>query len=286
MRDAAPLDPPTPEIARAYLDEVGSVRQRREDSIDRRSVGFLSILNAIACSLFLYLTIVGVRDGAFGITQPMLFAFIIWGQLAAGVAVRNGVQWQLARRRWVTMTGVTIFCVLAVASMFLAIFAPDDLTDAIVFVAPGIAFFGLAGIGAVQLWQARGHRPGRRRPRPPLTAVMRMATAALGVLLGGLTALMSVSESILSVVLLFLLLFVVFAWLFAGRSSELGLAALGERWRWPQLTAYGLSVVALFASAAWALFDVPSAVPFPAIAGGAVMLVLLLGASIGGRDAG
>lgn len=286
MSDAEPLEPPTPAVARAYLDEVGSVRKRREENIDRRSVGLLSILNAIACSLFLYLTIVGLREGATGITQPMLWAFIIWGQLAAGVAVRNGVQWQLTRRRWLTIAGVTVLGVLILVSMFAAVFAGDRLDDAVVFVAPAIAFVALTGTGAAQLWQARGHQPGVRRPRAPLTAGMRMATVALGVLLGGLTALMSAPESILSAVLLLLLLFAILAWMLAGRFSELGMPMLGELWRWPQLTAYGLSIAALFVSAAWALFGGSSAIPFPAVAGGVVVLLFLLAAPLGGRDAG
>src|SRR5690606_3306645 len=94
MRDADPLERPTPEVAKAYLDEVGAVEQRREEHIDRRAVGWISILNAAIVPVFLYLTIVGLRNDAAGVTQPILFAFIVWGQLAAGIAVRNGVQWQ------------------------------------------------------------------------------------------------------------------------------------------------------------------------------------------------
>lgn len=283
--DAAPLEPPTPDVAQAYLDEVGAVEQRREEHIDRRAVGWLSVVNAVVLSLFLYLTIVGLRDGATTVTQPVLFAMLIWGQLTTGLAARNGVQWQPTRRRWVMVFGVAVLCVVVVGSMFAAVFAADVLDCAVVYVAPLVTFVALTGIGVRQLWQARGPRPARRRPRPSLSPGMRMATVALGIILGGLTAIMSVPESALTAVLLLLLVLVIMAWMFAGLSSNLGLPTLVAQWGWPQFTAYGVSTFALFASAAWALFGAPATIPFAAIAGAAVMVLFVLAATLGGRDA-
>lgn len=286
MRDADPLERPTPEVAKAYLDEIGAVEQRREEHIDQRAVGWISVLNAVIVPVFLYLTIVGLRDDATGVTQPILFAFIVWGQLAAGIAVRNGVQWQLTRRRWVTIAGVTVFGILIIVSMFAAVFAKDRLHDAVLFVPPVLAFVALIGIGATQLWQSRRHRPGRRRPRARLTVGMRMATVVLGAILGGLTALMAVPESVLSTMLMLLMVMVLVAWMFAGRFSELGLPSLGEMWRWPQLTAYAISLAALFAGAAWTLFGTLAVMPFAAFAGAAVVLLFIVAAPLGGRDGG
>lgn len=283
--DAAPLEPPTPDVAKAYLDEVGAIEQRREEHIDRRAVGWLSILNGAVISIFLFVTIVGLRDNATGVTQPVLFAFLIWGQVAGGLATRNGVQWRLTRRLWVTIVGVTMLGVVILVSMFAAIFAAEALDDRVVYVAPVVALVTLTGIGVRQLWQARGSRPVRRRPRPSLSPGMRMATVALGMILGGLTAIMSVPESVLTVVLLLLLVLVILVWMFAGLSSDLGFPSLAQRWGWPQFTAYGLSIVALFASASWALFGAPATIPFAAIAGAAVVVLFVLAATLGGRDA-
>lgn len=283
--DAAPLEPPTAEVAKAYLDEKAAIEDRREEFIDRRAVGWLSILNGAVISIFLFLTIVGLRDDATGVTQPVLFAFLIWGQIASGLATRSGVQWRLTRRLWVTIVGVTVLGVVILVSMFAAIFAAEALDDRVVYVAPLAALVALIGIGVLQLWQARGQGPVRRRARGPVSAGVRMATVALGVILGGLTALISVAESTLAVVLLLLLVLVIVAWAFAGRASGLGIPALVEQWRWPQFTAYGFSTVALFAGAAWALFGTPTTIPFVAIAGAAVMVLFALAAILGGRDA-
>lgn len=283
--DAAPLVPPTVEVASAYLEEISVIEQRRDALIDRRTVAWLSILNAVVIATFLYLTIVGLREGMTAVTQPVLFEFLIWGQISNGLATRSGVQWRLGRRKWMTIVGTAVIGVVVLVSMFAAIFAPDERDDRIVYVAPLVALVALTGVGARQLWRARGHGPARHRGRRRLSAGIRAATVALGVVLGALTALMSVPESVLTVVLLLLLVLVIVAWIFAGLASGLGIPALAEQWRWPQFTAYALSTAVFFASAASALFGRPTTMPLTAIAGAAMTVLFLLAALLGGRDA-
>lgn len=279
-----PLEPPSASVARAYLDELVAVERRRDEHIDRRAVGWLSIINAVVLAVFLYLSVVGLRNGATTVTQPVLFAFLIWGQVTAGVATRSGVRWQLVRRRWLMIVGTTAFGVVIVVSMLAAVFGADEFDDVIVYVSPLLAFVVLTSVGVVQLRRAREHVAARTRPRAPLSPGVRAATIGLGVILAGLTALMAAPESVLTSVLLLLLVLVLVAWMFAG-ASGLGIPALGEQWRWPQFTAYGVSVAAVFANAAWVLF-IGREIPFAAISGVAVMLAFVLAASVGGRDAG
>lgn len=277
-----PFLPPNADVAKAYLDEAATVGQRVERRINRRSMGALYIFNACATAVFLTLAIVALRGRQQPVYQVLFITFIIWGQLAAGITARSGIQWRLNGRRWRSIVGIAVLAVAVVALMGAAVFVEDDATASRLLLIPGaLVFVSLGVVGVYQLWRSRGDqtRSDRRDGNLPLPA--RAGTIAVGVLLGGVTSILAFDEGPPTGVLLLLVLMVLVAWMFASRTG-LGLSALGEEWRWPQLTAFGLSAAAIATISALLLHTALVTPLIAGITGGSVALLLVLSAFIGG----
>lgn len=244
------LEPPAPEVARAYLDEIGVLEHRREARIDRWAVGWLNLANAVFIALFLLLSVMGMRGGVSTVTQPLLLVLLVWGQIVQGAATRSGVQWRFARRQWLVITGAVVLGAVILLTMGLAVFAPRTIPAGFAYVPALIVLVGVGSLGVIYLWRARGSRRPRGTTRPPLPLVLRAETAALGVVLGGTSAIIGLPKDALASALFLLVIALLAVWMFVGRTSGVGIAALGETWGPLHFTVYALSSVAVFFLAA------------------------------------
>lgn len=281
--DVTPHEPPSPNVAQAYLDEIGIVEGRREAHINRRGIGWLSLVNAVFLSSFLLLSVIGIRDGATNVSQPLLFFLLIWSQVMQGAAVRSGVQWRFGRRQRLIILATVVYCVLVVLTMGLAIFAADSLPTWFVYVPAGTVLVGLGVQGFVQLWWARGTNPAQRPTPAPLTPLLRAATAALGVVIGGMSAIMGLPQGNLAASLLLLMIALLLVWAFVGRIAGVGIATLAEGWGRSHFVVYGASGVAVFVIAALALQWDHLTPALAGLVGLGIAVLFALVAVLGGR---
>src|SRR5690606_2441207 len=90
---APPLDPPAPDIARAYLDEAEAVAQRREDLIDRHAIALVSLVESIVLAGFLTMMMFGFGTPTASSSFIVLVAMaLLWMQLTAELRESHGVQ--------------------------------------------------------------------------------------------------------------------------------------------------------------------------------------------------
>jgi hypothetical protein len=271
------LAPPSADIAQRYLEEAAAVAARRERTVDRRALAWLQIVNAVATAAYLAVLALAVRGDSVLASQTIVFAFLVWVQLASGMAQRSGMQRRLSWSRWPVLLAGGLLIAVALVVFGFVIWAPGFPAIG-VMIPSSLVLFGLSGYGAVQLARASDDvRPPRSHPRP-LSRVIRWGTILVGVALGVLIMLASAPDGVLSSVLVMLVLLMLFIWMFAF-SSDIGLPAIGASWRWPQLIAFAVSVSAL---AAIVLLDIPIDGGVPA---GASVIVLFVAVSfLPGRD--
>lgn len=272
------LAPPSADIARQYLDEANAAVSRRTRVVDRRSLAWLQLVNAVTTSVYLVALAAAIR-GHGGVTpQVFVFSFLMWGQLSTGMAQRSGMQLRLTWSRWPALVAGGALTVAALIVFGFAIFDPGFPAMG-VWIPAILVLVGFGGYGAVQLARASGDpRPPRSTPQP-LARGMRWGTICVGVAVGVMAMLGSVPGGILSSSLLLLVLLMVFAWLVAAR-SEMGLPAVGASWRWPHLVAFAVAACAL------TLIVLLDGVPvILGVVGGAVIILLFFAVSfIPGRD--
>jgi hypothetical protein len=239
------LVPPDAETARRYLDEADAVAVRRDRAVDRRAIARLQILNAVVTAAFLVASVIALRRSPDGGAQVLLFAFLVYGQILSGAAQRSGLQWRLTRGRWQVVVVGAVVMVAALVTFGVAVFAPE--APWVMVVLPGaLVLAALGGYGAVQLARASNdpHRPAA--PRTPLPRGARAGTVGVGAVFAALLMLAAAPEGVLASVLLLLIALCVLAWLCAG-ATDLGLPALGARWRWPHETGLAIAATALVA---------------------------------------
>lgn len=241
MRGAEPLDPPSPELARQYLEEVRQVEQRLAGHVDLRAAAWRSILAsaqlAVAFTVLLLVTRVG------GFTVPLLPVILVIGQIGAGFAERHGAQWRVRGAQWV------IVALLAAAFGISFIWLTAEPADRPLwaFLIPGALFLASGGwIAAVQLRRARGAaRLTAERPAP-MPSATRIATAVLGIVLGCCAAFLGIDDELTSSLAYTAILIAVPVWMLLWR-FDFGLPALGRYWSWRQEAAYGLSLAIVLA---------------------------------------
>lgn len=271
------LEPPSVDIAQKYLDEADAVATRRERAVDRRALARLQIVNAVATAAYLAVMTLVLRGDNGLASQTILFSFLVWVQLASGIAQRSGMQRRFSWSRWPeVLAGVLLVAVVLVVFCF-AIFAPG-FPGIGALIPSALVLFGLGGYGAVQLVRASGDvRPPHSHPRP-LSRVARWGTILVGVAIGALTLLASAPDGVLASVLVLLVVLVLVMWMFAF-STDLGLPAIGASWRWPQLAGFGVSVSAL---ASVVLLEIP--VDGGALVGASVIALSVAVSFVPGRD--
>lgn len=274
------LVPPSPDVAQQYLDEAQAVAARREHAVDRRALAWLQIGNAVITAVFLVASAVVLRGEVLGGSQVLLFAFLMWGQLASGIAQRSGMQWRMTRSRWPVVVGGALILVAALVAYGFAIW--DRSLPPLVILLPGvIVLIGLGGYGIVQLIRAGGDP--RRSPvrSAPMTRSARVGTILVGAAIGALVLLGGAPEGVLRSVLVLLVMLALLVWIIAGR-SDLGLPAIGAAWRWPHIVAFAISASPLFALAV--LASAPGRLLVSMIAGLGVILLSVAASFVPGRD--
>lgn len=271
------LAPPSADIAQRYLDEAVAVATRRERTVDRRALAWLQIVNAVATAAYLAVLALAVRGDSALASQTFIFSFLVWSQLASGMAQRSGMQWRLSGSRWPVLLAVGLLMAAALVMFGFATWVPGFPVIG-VLIPSALVLFGLGGYGAVQLARASDDVRPPRSHRRPMSRVVRGGTILVGVALGVLIVLASAPDGVLTSTLVMLVLLMLFAWMFAF-STDIGLPSIGASWRWPQLTAFAVSISAL---AAVVLLPVP--IDGGALAGVSVILLFVAVSFVPGRD--
>lgn len=275
------LLPPDAETARRYLAEATAVAERRDSAIDRRGIARLQIVNAVITAAFLLVFAYLLRGTESSSYQVVLFAFLLWGLLAAGIAQRDGIQWRMTRTRLPLALAGAVVVVVAFVVFGLVIFVPD-LPTGLGVVPAALFLLAFGGHGVVQLRRAATdplRAPARREPLP---RAARAGTVGVGIVIGALHMLARAPEGVLSSVLILLIALLVVAWMFVG-ATDAGLPAIGARWRWPHLAGFGAAAAALLALVLLQPAGDTSMATAGLVTGGAVIVLFAVLAVVPGR---
>lgn len=277
MQGSEPLEPPSPEVARLYLDEIEVIEQRREERIDRRAVAWQSIGTAVVTAAIFtaYLLVVRAESSA---AQPLLFLLLVTSQIIAGVGERNGLQWRTPRSKWWYTVFIVLFALAVVGTFFALLISPEARPMWAYFIPGAIMLVGFGGIGVVQLWKARGSAPAARPTRDPIPLATRIATASVGLLLGLATLSIGIGDDLTTSIVTLVLMMIVVGWFFAWR-TDAGPAALGRYWRWPHFLAYALTVVVMVWANLQTVYSGPMATSTYLLCG-ALVAALLIGSAV------
>ncbi|WP_194764219.1 hypothetical protein [Microbacterium sp. UFMG61] len=272
------LAPPSADIAQRYLDEADAVVHRRGRVVDRRAQARLHIANAVITAAYLVAMAAALRGDGGGTSQVILFSFLLWGQLASGMAQRSGVQWRLTASRWPLLLAGGVLIVAALVVFGFVVWDPE--VPAIgMWIPAALVLFGFGGYGAVRLARASGDPHTPRSHPAPLPRGARWGTVLVGIVIGVLAMLGSAPDGVLTSVLILLVVLMLVAWMAAAR-TEMGLPTVGASWRWPHLAAFAASACTL--SLVVLLDGVPVVV---GVLGGLGIIALLTAVSfVSGRD--
>nr|WP_314841321.1 hypothetical protein [uncultured Microbacterium sp.] len=277
------LAPPSADVAKKYLEEADAVVVRRERTVDRRSLAWLQLANAVIVAAFLFAYAVVLRRDVPVTPQVMLFAFLLWGQLSHGIAARSGMQTRLTRERWPLVVAGAVLVVGTVVVFGIAVFAEDVPVG--LLLAPSLAaLIGFGTYGILQVVIAARESGRSIVQRTPMSRSARVGTILVGVALGSLIVLGGAPDGLLTLLLAALVAMLMVAWFVAG-GSDLGPQAVAGAWRWPHMAAFMIAGAVLVASVLSRESD--SATHWlPILVGGATVVLLFVGASfVPGRGA-
>jgi hypothetical protein len=223
-----------------------------------------------------------LRDAGTFVPQVVLFAFLVWSQLASGMAQRNGMQWRMSSTRWPIVVLGAVLLIVALVIFWFAIW--DDRLPPIALLTPGILMLvGLGGYGVFQLNRASHDPRPPRSVRVPLSRGIRWGTILVGVAFGALILLAGAPEGVVTSVLMLLVVLLLLAWILAAR-TELGLPAIGAVWRWPHVLAFALAATSLLALLLLRSVGTEPGMPATALAGAGVVALLVAVSFVPGRD--
>jgi|GEM_PF-1004905 len=276
------LVPPDADIARRYLDEAQAVTERRDRAVDRRALAWLQIANAVVIAVYLGAFAWVLRNAAPLVPQVILFTFLMWSQLATGIAQRNGMQMRMSRARWPIVVAGAAVIIVALVLFGFAVW--DDRLPQIVMAIPsGLVLVALGGYGVAQLIRAAGDPPPRPPVQAPLSRPTRWGTALVGVAIGVLVLLGGAPEGVVTSILMLLVVLLLLAWILAAR-TELGLPAIGAVWRWPHVLAFAVAAAVLLTFIGIRAGGVGADLPVTALAGAGVVALLVAVSFVRGRD--
>lgn len=237
-----PYEPPSGDVARAYLDESARVAQRREALIDRRGAARLLVIEGAAFSTYLIALMLCFpptdRVNIIALVAP----FILWTQLAS--ALREEYGYQRRGREQRLRTAVVVLLVVMVVGSLAALALGVDIPIA-VRLAPAALALVLFGILAVD----EGRRaPSERAPRQriPFDRAVRIETMCIGLAMGVMIACVATPSAIVAHVANLVVMLALVAWLLspmgAGGSR---IAAAWGAFHWSCLASGGVILVAL-----------------------------------------
>lgn len=265
---AEPLVPPTPNVARAYLDEVTAVGARRERRVDRRAVGWLTIASSMLSGVLISGMLLALDVGFFFGSQSLVMCVLLLNPIISGMNAWRGFR-TLLSDRWPERIAVIGFAAVVLASFLLVMVTPVELPLWVQLVPGALLAIGGGGFGIVMLRDS----VASDRPIPaPMSPAARWRTCGIGILLGALAALLAHPEGILSAVVI-LVGYVVVVILLTADFIGAGLAAAAESWRLPHLIAIAAAMIALCALVMIRSVTGDLASPIAAGTGAAIVLV-------------
>lgn len=277
---APPLDPPSADLARQYLDEADAVAHRREAHLDRRGMAVLRLWETIV--LAVYLTVFMFAFGAAGGSTPVMLLFVAffpWIQFSAELRASFGFQARGARdvRRYAWWAAIVVGAFL-LALVLQMVWGELPLWMRL---APGLLCVLLLGPAAVR--EIRQSTRGEPREPVALPRSARLATIALGLLLASTVGIIALGDALTAVIWALLPMLAVLTWAI-GRQISARLPELGSLWRWPQWTSYGVSSVLIIVFILLRVHGVQVDTGV-AIAGAALIVLLFTGSAfLRGRD--
>lgn len=273
IRGAAPLDPPSPEVARLYLDEVDRVLERRADRVNLRAQGWVTIVQGLLMAGFVGCTIVASRAGETTATLLLLMTFLMTTQVLSGVTERFGGQRRFVRPRGLYYGALVLACVAVTTTFAMSLLSGDSIPIAVVLAPAAMGVLVLIGIGGCQLWLSRDAPRASRREIPPFIWPARGTTLALGALLGVMTIAAGYGDALFTS-LLTVLAGIALVVASIGSGTDWGLAYLGEVWRWPQFLMLSAGAVAVSAGVLSSATAVVDPLVFVLVGAGIVILAI------------
>jgi MFS family permease len=266
-----PYDPPSAELARAYLDESTRVAQRREERIDRRAAARLLLIDGAVFGVYLITLMLCFTPSGDLNVMVILVPFLIWTQLAATLREEYGYQRRGREQRLRTAVVLIILVMLVggLTAAFLDLGIPFWLR-----VLPGILSFLMYGALAWDEWR-RAAAVTTPRIRTPFTRAVRVTTIVMGVALGATIGSVA-STALVAAVVVVLVMLALAAWMLT--SLVAGGSPLATAWgvfHWTCFALSGAVVVALVLVGQFT--DVPLETT-GYVAGGAIALAFVIGA--------
>lgn len=281
---AQPLDPPTPDMARAYLDEAAAVGQRREERVDRRALARVSLIESFVLAGYLTTMMFGFGTPAASSSFIVLVGLLLlWVQLTGELRESYGFQPRLRfQQGWGRIVVLVIIAGIVLSGVALQL-GGLTMPSTLRFV-PGVLV--IAVFGTIALRDLRRAGPASpSRSRAPLSASARVATAIIGVAVGVTIWVTATADALVVSWFAMVMMFGVLGWWIAMQVST-RLPALGASWRWPHWGAFlvGWGVLAVLVLLRPHAGVVP--VPIAAVAAVAVAAVSVATTFLDGRDAG
>lgn len=275
-----PLAPPTADVARAYLDEIGMVVGRREALIDRRRMARLAGVEAIVLAAYLTIMMFSFGQGSSSPFLMMVALLLIWVQFSAELRESYGGQPRLSgTSQRVYLAFGLVGALTVMVGVVLQIVGVD--IPILVRFAPGVVL--LAVFGGKALRDLRRAPEALPNDRDPFTVGARYATASLAIVFGlGIWA-TAVGESMLAVIFTPFVMVLLLGWNIAAYASS-RLPPLGAIWRWPQWSAFTLGAAALAAMMLLALHTDVVTAPLAVSSAVVVAVLFVVVAFVGGRD--
>lgn len=279
-----PLPAPSPDIAAAYLEELGRVRTRREERVDRRALARHSLINAVVLAVYVAIACfaigVGPTNSSFLIVLPL---FLLWIQLSTEFRESRGALGSpIARNRTVTIGFVVILLVVVVAGFAVSLF--EIAVPVPVRLIPAVLALLIMGVPALRDLRRSASSPSIA-PRRPLSGPERLLTTGIAVTTAVTIWVLGSGSFMVTSIVALVVMGAYLAWWITGRVSD-RVPALGAVWAWPQWTMFaaaGSAVAMIMVAQLLGLGD-RLVVTAPIVAG--VVLLLFVGSAfLDGRDA-
>lgn len=234
MNAAEPFEPPTADVAQAYLAEAGEIERRREARVDRRMLGWLHMVDGLVVGVLFSAALVVIRSSSptQNLWPLIVVVLVIWMDLSGGVRDRWGVRPRLFRS-W------SVPYLLVFVPTMLITMTPSLVAQPWIVLVPFALSVLVFGVLASRQWRSarRQSVPGAVQATEPFTRGAAIATAVFGVFLGVLVfAAAGVMEPMTGLTVTSVVMVGLFAFMIASQIAS-GMPVLGRIWTRPQWSA-------------------------------------------------